>query len=310
MRTVRIALIFAALLLLYDGVFSYLASCDHVSGYAGADRHYSEDCSAFRGPIVTGVHFALSRFGAFSKDHGEAFPPAFMAVLAVSTLLLWRSTERLSKAGERQMRLARAMSLRQSRELQASIDIASRAAAAAELNARTAVAARLPRVMLSKAELLQPVPATGPGNGKTAGNGVPPARSQIEMTFANVGETPAFVTGHCIEYVVAGRLPPDPTYRTTVPDAAGTMIEPNTAGNFRIADASIKLTQEQIRDLQKNKKNKLWIYGFLAFTDFMDQPHERRFCLRWSHHPDGPTGLVPEPDAPAEYTRSGQSAFR
>jgi hypothetical protein len=151
--------------------------------------------------------------------------------------------------------------------------------------------------MLSKAELL-PAAADGPANSaRAAANGIP-APARIEMTFANVGETPAFVTGHCLDCVVAGRLPPDPSYRTAVADAVGTMIEPNRT--FRIT-----LMPEPPRDQQKNKKtHQMWIYGFISFTDFLDQPHERRFCLRWSRNSGGPTGFVPESDVPPEYVRS------
>jgi hypothetical protein len=47
----------------------------------------------------------------------------------------------------------------------------------------------------------------------------------------------------------------------------------------------------------------LWIYGFVSFTDFMDQPHQRGFCLRWSRN-GGTPGFVPDDAVPAEYVAS------
>jgi hypothetical protein len=54
--------------------------------------------------------------GEFLHKNGEAVTAAFTIVLAISTIFLWRATERLFQAGERQIEFLRASSERQVRD--------------------------------------------------------------------------------------------------------------------------------------------------------------------------------------------------
>ena len=50
----------------------------------------------------------------------------------------------------------------------------------------------------------------------------------------------------------------------------------------------------------------LWVYGYISYFDFMNTPHEHRFCQRWVSTSvfGSPTGFVADFDFPKEYTNS------
>src|ERR1700693_3187047 len=78
--------------LFYDGIFSWLSTCDQISGYPAADQEYKKHCSAFQGPLVSLIRFGVLRFGGLLHDYRDEIVAAFTAVLAVSTILLWTVT--------------------------------------------------------------------------------------------------------------------------------------------------------------------------------------------------------------------------
>jgi hypothetical protein len=98
---------FGAVLLLFDAVFSWLSTCDPASYPSPTNQSYEEYCSALKGPLVTVAKFLLYRVGYGLRDYGEAVVAAFTIVLAISTIALWRSTEKLFQAGERQIAMTR-----------------------------------------------------------------------------------------------------------------------------------------------------------------------------------------------------------
>jgi hypothetical protein len=130
--------------------------------------------------------------------------------IAIFTLTLWRSTDKLWESSEAQ------------------ISVAAKATAAAELSAQAAIGVKLPRLHTKHLELYKPGLPYGSSLDSfkfTIRTGVPPQQSQIAITFHNFGETNAFVTGICIAYVVAARLPKMPTYEPILPIPADTIVE-------------------------------------------------------------------------------------
>lgn len=78
-------------------------------------------------PTYRVLPFLVIKIGKILDDHNGAVTAIFTIVLAASTIALWAATRRLWVAGERQFKLTRAMSIRQSRDTKESIDIARKA---------------------------------------------------------------------------------------------------------------------------------------------------------------------------------------
>jgi hypothetical protein len=108
MRRLWVAAGFIGLWLVFESTISWLATCDQISGYRAADEAYKEHCSAFQGPFVSVFRFALVASGRFLHDYRDEVIAAFTVVLAISTILLWRATERqlahLSETAQKQLR--------------------------------------------------------------------------------------------------------------------------------------------------------------------------------------------------------------
>jgi hypothetical protein len=103
MRRLWIAAGFVGLWLVFESTISWLATCDQISGYPGADQTYKENCSALQGPFVGILRFTATSVGRFLHEFRDEIIAIFTIVLAVSTILLWRATYHLYEAGERQL---------------------------------------------------------------------------------------------------------------------------------------------------------------------------------------------------------------
>jgi hypothetical protein len=182
------------------------------------------------------------------------------------------------------------------------------AANAADLNARAAIGMKLPSIHASLIELYEP----GPPYGKIGDHykfrihaGRVKKNSQVSITFANIGETNARIVGICFEYFVGGRLPKQPTYKHLIPYTE-TAIKADGIFVFRPANFHIVLSPVEDQALDLILANHFWLYGYLSYVDFMNTPHEYRFCQRWitTSILGSPTGFFPEFYIAKEYTQS------
>jgi len=115
--------------------------------------------------------------GEFIHKNGEAVTAAFTVVLAISTILLWRSTNGLYEAGERQIKLSRSVAAVQARNTRRQLAIAE---AANERSHQIFVATQRPWVAVS---FIEPV-----DSADFDGGGMMLA---YEITIKNGGQTPA-----------------------------------------------------------------------------------------------------------------------
>ena len=116
-----------------------------------------------------------------------------------------------------------------------------------------------------------------------------------------MGETFARVTGICIEYVIAPRLPKLPTYERLIPTVDNAIIKPSDDFEFHAWPLFI-LTDEEIERFALPYAHKLWVYGYISYVDFLNFPHEHRFCRRWDPTSifGSPTGFVSSSSMPKE----------
>jgi hypothetical protein len=197
----------------------------------------------------------------------------------------------------------------QSRDTKASIAIAKIAADAATLSAQASIGVQLPRLAARSMRLYEPSQPYSSYQpfGTLIVSGDPREWSQVSVQICNIGKTNAFVTEECIGYFVGPRLPKTPQYTLVLPSPVDRVIEADGSMDLQIINYFIRLTAEQRRAMKTIELSyRLWVYGFIRYTDFLDKPHEYRFCRRctWTGGIGGSIGFVTESDFPAEYTRS------
>jgi hypothetical protein len=191
--------------------------------------------------------------------------------------------------------------LRADKTARAAADAAKQSADAAKRSADVAVAVELPIILFTTIKLVK-IESDEP-----VSSGVPPSTTFLNMSYKNSGRTAATLIDQCVEHVVIDRLPDVPIYEHIFPFAPGTLIEPGRATPASIQNYFIKLTEDNIANMEDGSKS-LWVYGYIAFRDFLGDRHEAKFCARWVPFVrgvgPGPTGFVYSRDTPLEYNRN------
>jgi hypothetical protein len=223
----------------------------------------------------------------------------FNGLLALFAYRLWRTSAGMGEA-------LRA----QSQAMTGTLDVLKEAAAAARqtadaalLQARASVGVELPRLELAAIDLVHADESIRQALKAPA----------VSLRFVNHGRTTAFLTERCVELRLADALPTEPEYRT-IDDLE---IAEAVAGGASIeagADQRLgELSETDVEALRLGRRT-LWVYGFVAFRDFLGIEHRKGFSLRWrpppaqaaiggSFQPDGPATYVYERDTPARDSR-------
>lgn len=124
-----------ALWLIFESAISWFATCQPI--YQGATDHGGNEnnCTLFSGPVISIVYFGGVQLFRFLHAYEHELVAGFTIVLAFSTIGLWLATDRLYKAGERQLNLIRKNAAEQARTNAASIKVAQDAAKEAKRSA-------------------------------------------------------------------------------------------------------------------------------------------------------------------------------
>jgi hypothetical protein len=131
--------------------------------------------------------------------------------------------------------------------------------------------------------------------------------SLMRATFGlrNVGRTAAEMVSVCMDWEVCAALPPVPSYKTIMPFSPGTFVAANSVFDAGPQQYFIELSTEQIK-LIKERSSCLWIYGFVAYLDFLQRKDESRFCTKYkffAEAPGAPKGFVYDSETPPAYIR-------
>jgi hypothetical protein len=153
--------------------------------------------------------------------------------------------------------------------------IARIAANAADLSAKAAIGVELPRFVLRK--IVMPTLDAIPRQALQS--------ASLYITFANHGRTAAVILAECFEWRVAKSLPDEPSYNTanTNPVDLGTVVEgAGTEYEMRWARDGLCSIGRPIEVEEENGvisgDEILWIYGFIAYRDFLQKRHMQGFC--------------------------------
>ncbi|HEV2547968.1 MAG TPA: hypothetical protein VGU20_11560 [Stellaceae bacterium] len=214
----------------------------------------------------------------------------FNGLLALFAYRLWRTGKGVAEAVHAQSaEMARSIAV-----LKDAAEATRQIAEAALLQARASVGVELPRLELSDIRLLHSDESIRQALKSPA----------AALAFTNHGRTTAFLTTRCIELRLADALPEEPEYRAIEPLE---IAEAVVSGGSVAADAEQRLGElgeDEVEALRLGRRT-LWVYGFVAFRDFLGIEHRKGFSLRWrppqaqaaiggSFQPDGPDAYVYE----------------
>ena len=185
--------------------------------------------------------------GIISVLNDDAGAISAIATIAVAafTLTLWRSTDKLWRAGERQLKIA-----------QAATDAATR-------QAQLMVNIELPIFVIEEAHTLSGSPRRG-----------------IEIKLGNHGRTPAIIVSECLEIRASKSLSDVPEYT-----AENTFTQLRDRVVDRGHGYSIIGFNPVSEDLWRsfhNGQTNLWAYGYIEYLDFMKELHREGFCIIFS----------------------------
>lgn len=189
----------------------------------------------------------------------------FTLFLVISTVALWRSTERLASIASDQSE-----DIRESLAIaERSANAAKKAADAASIQATAAISVEQPIIFAGNI-------AVNPLNTGFAiySTGLPeyPIAS---IRFHNYGRTPAEILGYSIVPKIIKRLPEvrgDPDIFQVAP---GTIIKPDDWLSFPYI---FQWSEAERRGIVESE-TRLWIYGIIAYKDFLDNRHEEASAL-------------------------------
>lgn len=157
---------------------------------------------------------------------------------------------------------------RQAREMKVSLAIAKESADAAMLQAKTLIGVEQPIIFAGNFQI-------SPANTGTAmyAEGLPEV-PVVSVRFHNYGRTPAEMIGYRIVPKIVGKLPDKRDDFEIFPVAPGTVIKPD---DWRAFPFVFQWSEGEQSDII-NGETRLWIYGCIAYKDFLGNRHEVGFC--------------------------------
>jgi|SRR4029077_3641355 len=263
-----------------------------------------QSCPTFTIGMIYLFGVGLDYVGKFVA-HAENVTALATVVLAFFTFTLWRSTNRLWSAGEkqresnerladRQLRQARLQSLTEASQTRSSLVIARRSAEAAMLGARAAIGIQLPIIKITPDDL---------SHGDSVVGGEPYEECTVHsVVISNLGATKAFPMEILYGWTVGETLPEKPSYRASDKFLPNFILEPDPKVTPR-KTLTLGMPLEAGEWTRICAGNYLWFYCTLLYDDFMETRREAAFCWRWAYIGGG---VAWRPDNTPAYNRKGE----
>jgi len=223
----------------------------------------------------------------------------FNGLLVVFAYRLWRTSARLTDAlGAQSQAMTQTLGI-----LKDTAETTRQIADAALLQARASVGVELPRLELNAVDLVHADESIRQALKAPA----------VSLRFANHGRTTAFLTARCVELRLANELPAEPEYRAVEQLETAEAVASGETAKVGADQRLGELGEAEVEALRLGRRT-LWVYGFVAFRDFLGIEHRKGFCLRWlpppaqasiggSFQPEGSEAYVYERDEPARGAR-------
>jgi hypothetical protein len=200
-------------------------------------------------------HSWIIKFFCEAKAADVALVFFTYGLMIVTGWLAW-ATLKLWKAGEDQ------------------ITIAIKAANAADLSARAAIALQLPIIRIKPDEL---------GHGDSVIGGEYTGHCSVhQVIISNLGSTKAFPKEIAYGWTFGDEVPAEPSYQYIDSFLPNFILEADPKVTPRKAlQGEMPLKAGQWSEICKG--NNLWFYCALIYDDFMGESHSHGFWWRWSH---------------------------
>jgi len=171
-----------------------------------------------------------------------------------------------------------------------------KAANAADRSATAAIGVELPRLILSHLDFAPTGTEPGPWNTRLQ-------YPNIVASVRNYGRTPAFIKSKSLD-IKWGSLPQEPNYSEHAVD-----VEPETVVEARdiysLGDMRPRpsIAASETEAIEKGQMY-LWAYGYVAYKDFLGNPHLCAFCKRLVISPNGRDHRFVDMDDNPKYTQN------
>jgi hypothetical protein len=239
-----------------------------------------------RHPISCGIGGLAPSFVAYMDEHEGFFVGLFTGLLFIATIGLWRSTNALWDAGERQIKIMRDTGARQYRAMMASNSVARETANAAELNATAVIESQRARLF---------VVVTEENFFATINLGMRFSATQQEATVdtlrvtyrvKNYGKTPAILK-EISHQIIGGRTFPRPAeYAAVVPLPIDLVIGSEGESRTVTCHMDRNVTVADVNAVRSGRLN-WWFYGYVSYEDTFSRGHELRFVWSYNHRGGG-----------------------
>lgn len=283
-----------------------LTSAHHVS--PDASHHEPQQYEPWWGAVVVVARWFTS---------AALWTAVFTGWLTYSTIGLWRETRRLAEGGEEQSQrmvesiaatnaiaaetkqlVAETVKLvaetsNQLAEMKKTSEATLRLAESADLQARALIAAESARIDFVAIEMVHRVAATTSTGGRvmTPAHWEPiptfagslPNRALPRITVKNTGKGRGTIEAIGIGWQIAEEVT-RPSEDVTILRGFNIVVEPGQVSPSWVLDssASFQIDDESRAALTGDLGNKIWMWGFVRYRDFVDQAWDQGFVIRWS----------------------------
>jgi hypothetical protein len=119
--------------------------------------------------------------------------------------------------------------------------------------------------------------------GSVLAGGCPPAKTQVAITFHNVGRSAAILTRICLEYGAVWELPQKPIYANIRTIPASRIIRRDESLLISNIGEVMTISEEERSRIMERELPlaHFWLYGYAAFNDVRGKEHVTGFCYRW-----------------------------
>ncbi|MEA2841430.1 MAG: hypothetical protein QOF41_2760 [Methylobacteriaceae bacterium] len=224
-----------------------------------------QECAAYGIPL-----FVFIKIGKALEDHNAAVTAFFTVVLAISTIALWRSTDKLWLAA-----------VAQGRDMENSIAEAARSASAMEnvashIEANNRVATENIKLGAQIAlENRRAYLAVDFNGGFYQESGL---SFGITPSLMNVGVTPAYKVDYwAIADIVPWPIPEDFVFRTGDEIKFGAVLNPRQGFGLN-ARVDRLVPDEEVEPIMRGMEKRVVIWGKVTFEDISGTPRYVKFC--------------------------------
>jgi hypothetical protein len=239
--------------------------CEHTrkNAYTHHSPHQSHPIvGSFIVRTISRVQLHTVCVGAFVDENQGPITALSGVLVALFTATLWFTTKQLWQSAEAQRASDKIARLEDAERLERSLK-------ASESNAAAILGVELPRLEISNAYISKRISATSIVNSDI-----------IDIVFKNYGRTAAHIVEDCTVPIAGDFLPEPAEYPAFRKSGAllGTI-----ATDERVYRISCKLraslTEDEIRKIASGECG-FWIYGYVAYRDFLNVYWCSKFCLK------------------------------